>query len=306
MSSNEAHKQEAVASSTKPDNQNDSCEKHRCCEGETHKCCEGGAHKSSEGEAHKNYVHYHHKCFGCEHKNEQPTAPPAGSPDQLNKCARWCSKSVISDLSKTVDKTPEIEQKIRSVEDFVRNTEGIVGEAVVEIVDGPIDMMSLITSCAQNCPAVGGIGTFLGVTRDNFDQRPVTKLVYECYSSMSMRQMKHIVAEIFKKFNGVRRVVISHRIGECPVKDASVFIAVAAEHRQSALEGTAFAINTLKERVPIWKKEFYVGESPESECNPTKVTEASTFSWKKNKEFLEKNPASPTCKISPSEPPAQK
>lgn len=150
------------------------------------------------------------------------------------------------------------EQHVASV---VTNSEGQVGEAYIEITPEKIDMWGLTERVASTCPAAGAIATFIGTTRNYFRDREVVKLSYTAYTSMAMKEMINITRHIFSSFAEVHRVVISHKIGECPVGEASVFIAVASGHRDEGLEACAYAINTLKAKVPVWKLEHYADGS---------------------------------------------
>jgi molybdopterin synthase catalytic subunit len=125
---------------------------------------------------------------------------------------------------------------------------------IVELTSDPIDVPRLIAHV--NKPSNGGICTFLGVVRDNADGRPVVKLGYEAYESMAISQMRAIVEEAAQRWN-LDAVALSHRTGELQIGEASVAIAVGAPHRAEAFEACRYIIDTLKTRVPIWKKEFF-------------------------------------------------
>ena len=98
----------------------------------------------------------------------------------------------------------------------------------------------------------------------------MVRLEYECYEEMALKEMRKICMEIRTRWP-VERISITHRLGLCPVCEASVAIAVSSAHRAEALEAVAYAINTLKAKVPIWKKEVYAGDAQPA--------------WKENKEF---------------------
>ncbi len=117
-----------------------------------------------------------------------------------------------------------------------------------------IDAGVLIERVTQ--PANGGICTFYGIVRDNMDDRPVTKLEYESYEPMALQELARIVQQVHGRW-GLAAVEIEHRIGELQIGEASVVIAVGAPHRAEAFEACRFIIDTLKQTVPIWKKEFY-------------------------------------------------
>lgn len=125
---------------------------------------------------------------------------------------------------------------------------------MVELTSDPIDVSRLIAHV--NRPANGGICTFLGVVRDNAEGRPVVKLGYEAYESMAVAQMRSIVEEAAERWS-LDAVALSHRTGELQIGEASVAIAVGAPHRAEAFEACRYIIDTLKTRVPIWKKEFF-------------------------------------------------
>ena len=125
---------------------------------------------------------------------------------------------------------------------------------IVELTSEPIDVPRLIAHV--NKPSNGGICTFLGVVRDNAEGRPVLTLGYEAYDSMAVAQMRAIVEEAMQRWD-LDDVALSHRTGELQVGEASVAIAVGTPHRAEAFEACRFIIDTLKTRVPIWKKEFF-------------------------------------------------
>ena len=97
---------------------------------------------------------------------------------------------------------------------------------------------------------------FVGVTRDNFEGRDVVRLEYEAYDALAIDQMQSIANEIAQRHPGARTAMV-HRLGLVPVGEASIVIAVGTPHRAAAYEASRYAIDTLKERVPIWKKEIY-------------------------------------------------
>ena len=125
---------------------------------------------------------------------------------------------------------------------------------IVELTSEPIDVPRLIAHV--NKPSNGGICTFLGVVRDTAEGRPVLTLGYEAYDSMAVAQMRAIVEEAMQRWD-LDDVALSHRTGELQVGEASVAIAVGTPHRAEAFEACRFIIDTLKTRVPIWKKEFF-------------------------------------------------
>jgi molybdopterin synthase catalytic subunit/molybdopterin converting factor small subunit len=104
----------------------------------------------------------------------------------------------------------------------------------------------------------GAIATFIGTTRIDSRGRMVQHLEYEAYPGMAEEVMKRISDELKETYE-LREVAIHHRVGRVGVGETSVVIAVSAPHRQDALAACKQAIDTLKETVPLWKKEVYEG-----------------------------------------------
>jgi molybdopterin synthase catalytic subunit len=104
----------------------------------------------------------------------------------------------------------------------------------------------------------GAIATFIGTTRLQSRGRTVLHLDYEAYEEMAEQVMAQIAAELKDRYD-LCQIAIHHRTGRLEIGEASVVIAVSAPHRQDALAACKDAIDTLKEQVPLWKKEFYEG-----------------------------------------------
>ncbi len=104
----------------------------------------------------------------------------------------------------------------------------------------------------------GAIATFVGTTRVESRGRTVVHLDYEAYEGMAERTMAEIAEELKGRYD-LCEIAIHHRTGRVEIGEASVMIAVSAPHRQAALAACKDAIDTLKERVPLWKKEVYEG-----------------------------------------------
>ena len=125
---------------------------------------------------------------------------------------------------------------------------------MIQIIDKNIDVVELLASVSV--PEAGGIDMFLGTTRNHSKGKKVIRLEYEANSPMAFRMMSEIESEIRKRWN-IQKISIVHRIGVVPVMEASVAIAVSAAHRKEAFEACRYAIDELKKRVPIWKKEIF-------------------------------------------------
>ena len=107
-------------------------------------------------------------------------------------------------------------------------------------------------------PQAGAIATFTGTTRVRSRGRTVLHLDYEAYEEMAEQVMTQIAEELKGRYD-LCEIAIHHRTGRADIGEASVMIAVSAPHRQDALAACKDAIDTLKSRVPLWKKEFYEG-----------------------------------------------
>lgn len=125
-----------------------------------------------------------------------------------------------------------------------------------KIMDQIINLQELTDFVAD--PAAGAMATFVGTTRDTNEGRRVVRLEYECYPGMAEKEMRKIAEEALTRWP-IKKVAIIHRIGRVDIGEASVAIAVSSGHRHAAFEACHYAINQLKETVPIWKKELYEG-----------------------------------------------
>ena len=127
-------------------------------------------------------------------------------------------------------------------------------EAWVELVERAIDVNALLERVKH--PQAGGIVLFLGTVRDNDRGRHVKFLEYEAYQPMALKEMRRVAEEARQRWP-LLGVAIAHRLGHLEVGDISVAIAVSSGHRKEAFEAGRYAIDTLKQTVPIWKKEVW-------------------------------------------------
>jgi molybdopterin synthase catalytic subunit len=102
----------------------------------------------------------------------------------------------------------------------------------------------------------GAIVHFLGVVRNNTEGREVSYLEYEAYPPMAEKKMVEIAEEIHEKW-GLDRIAMIHRVGRLEIGEVSVAVAVASPHRKEAFEACHYAMNRLKQIVPIWKREVW-------------------------------------------------
>lgn len=105
-------------------------------------------------------------------------------------------------------------------------------------------------------PGAGGVAVFVGTVRNQTQGRPVTRLEFEAYGPMALREMEKIAQSILQQWPA-KRVAIHHRTGTLNIGEAAVVIAVSAPHRGAAFAACQYAIDTLKQTVPIWKKEVF-------------------------------------------------
>ena len=120
----------------------------------------------------------------------------------------------------------------------------------------PLSLEAVVDEVASE--EVGAIATFVGTTRIHSRGRTVTQLEYEAYEGMAEREMETIAEELKARYE-LCEIAVHHRIGRVGIGERSVVIAVSAPHRADALAACKDAIDTLKERVPLWKKEVYEG-----------------------------------------------
>jgi molybdopterin synthase catalytic subunit len=128
--------------------------------------------------------------------------------------------------------------------------------SLARLVREPIDVAAL----AATTPADGAVCLFVGVVRNENQGRAVLRLEYEAYEEMALPLMEDIAAEA-RRLHPVTDVRLVHRLGRLEIGEASVAVAVSSPHRAEAFAACRFAIDTLKARVPIWKKELYADGS---------------------------------------------
>ena len=122
--------------------------------------------------------------------------------------------------------------------------------------DAPLSLERAAAEVASD--GAGAIATFVGTTRARSRGRDVIRLEYEAYEGMAEAEMERI-ASVLRDRHDVIDVAIHHRVGPVEIGGTSVVIAVSAAHRAAAFDACREAIDTLKQTVPLWKKELYVG-----------------------------------------------
>lgn len=105
-------------------------------------------------------------------------------------------------------------------------------------------------------PGAGGSVAFVGTVRNQTQGRPVLRLEFEAYAPMAISEMHKLIDTAAERWP-VRNIALHHRVGTLAIGEAAVIITVGAAHRVAAFEACSYLIDTLKETVPIWKKEFF-------------------------------------------------
>jgi molybdopterin synthase catalytic subunit len=116
-------------------------------------------------------------------------------------------------------------------------------------------------------PGSGAVVSFSGVVRDHSEGRDgVTGLTYEAYEEEALRRLHEVAAETRRRWPAVERLALLHRTGDLDLSETSVVVVASAPHRAEAFEAARYAIDTLKETVPIWKREHWAEGSDWATC----------------------------------------
>jgi molybdopterin synthase catalytic subunit len=126
------------------------------------------------------------------------------------------------------------------------------GSGLIQLTQEPIDYHALTE--AVRSPHCGAVALFLGTVRDLTGEEVTVFLDYEAYSPMAEKKIAEIITEVRNRWP-IGEIGIIHRLGRLGVGEISVAVAVSCPHRAEAFEACRFAIDTLKESVPIWKKD---------------------------------------------------
>ncbi|MGH7134770.1 MAG: molybdenum cofactor biosynthesis protein MoaE [Pirellulales bacterium] len=123
---------------------------------------------------------------------------------------------------------------------------------MVALTEEPIDADAVIEQVQS--PQAGAVVLFLGTTRELTNGRRTESLDYECYPEMAAKKLAELESEARRRWQLVECAIV-HRLGHLEIGEASVAVAVSSAHRQAAFEAGQWLIDTLKQTVPIWKKE---------------------------------------------------
>jgi molybdopterin synthase catalytic subunit len=125
---------------------------------------------------------------------------------------------------------------------------------MIKLTEEPIDIQAVVAE-AQSGNA-GAVNVFIGTVRNKTSGKKVVRLEYEAYDKMAMKKMEEVVAEARTRWP-VEKAAVVHRKGVLQIGEAAVVIAVSTPHRKASFEACEFIIDTLKQVVPIWKKEIF-------------------------------------------------
>ncbi|KAF2254585.1 Molybdopterin biosynthesis MoaE [Trematosphaeria pertusa] len=149
--------------------------------------------------------------------------------------------------SESSNYTPDIPS-----EPITRTTE----EIHIELTPNALD--SLSATRFVRSPSAGATVLFIGTTRDTFNDMPVSSLAYTSYTPLAMSTLYSIASSMLSKHQ-LTKIAIVHKLGECPIGEESIVIAVSAPHRQAAWRAGEEALEEAKKRVEIWKLEKFEG-----------------------------------------------
>ena len=127
---------------------------------------------------------------------------------------------------------------------------------MIHITHEPLDPKAITGTV--NKDTNGAVVTFLGATRSVTADRKVLHLEYEAYRPMADHKLAEIVDEMREKWS-IQDVAVGHRLGRLEVGEISLVVAVASPHRKEAFAACQYAVDRIKQIVPIWKKEFFEG-----------------------------------------------
>jgi molybdopterin synthase catalytic subunit len=130
----------------------------------------------------------------------------------------------------------------------------------IDLADVPLPVET--ATAWATTPASGAVVVFLGVVRDHAEGRSgVTGLTYEAYEDAARAKLAEVAVEARRRWPVIDRVALLHRVGDLALSDTAVAVVVSSPHRDDAFEAGRYCIDTLKETVPIWKREHWEGGS---------------------------------------------
>ncbi|MBL7871515.1 MAG: molybdenum cofactor biosynthesis protein MoaE [Cyclobacteriaceae bacterium] len=125
---------------------------------------------------------------------------------------------------------------------------------MIEITNQPIDVQKIISAASRH--EAGAVNTFIGTVRNNTLGNKVIKLEYEAYEPMAISEIEKIINQAIDQWK-LTGFSVSHRVGVLLPGEIAVVVAVSTPHRKNSFAACQFIIDTLKQTVPIWKREFF-------------------------------------------------
>ncbi|PKP39514.1 MAG: molybdenum cofactor biosynthesis protein MoaE [Bacteroidetes bacterium HGW-Bacteroidetes-13] len=130
-------------------------------------------------------------------------------------------------------------------------------ERIIQISES-IDCATIYEELSH--PESGGICVFIGTVRQQTNNEEVTSLYFESYESMAISEIEKIIDEAAQKWT-LNKVIVKHALGSKNPKEPVVIVGASSAHREACFAACRFLIDTLKQKVPIWKKEFFKNKS---------------------------------------------
>lgn len=124
----------------------------------------------------------------------------------------------------------------------------------IQITENTLDLITCFTAASD--AACGGMASFVGTVRNHTQGKIVTRLEYECYESMAVKEIRKIADKAISLFS-VKNIVVHHRTGILYPGDAAIIIVVSDGHRNTVFDACSYMIENIKKTVPIWKKEIF-------------------------------------------------
>ncbi|MBC6991306.1 MULTISPECIES: molybdenum cofactor biosynthesis protein MoaE [Hymenobacter] len=126
---------------------------------------------------------------------------------------------------------------------------------LIELTDQPIDVAAALA--AVQADGAGAVNAFIGTVRNQSTGRSVVRLEYEAYDSMAVHQMRKVAEQAQERWPMLQQIAVIHRKGTLYIGDVAVIVAVSTPHRAESFAACQYIIDTIKQVVTIWKKEFY-------------------------------------------------
>jgi len=200
---------------------------------------------------------------------------------QRTLCMEFEDGATVSDLKRRLGvEYPRVEPMLRTVvcaidDEYVRAEESLREGAEVALIPpvsgGAIETSSRLFRLTHEVmdpqqlvelvrrDEAGAIALFYGIVRNHSEGRDVERLEYEAHESMAVRKMREVAEETKRRFPEISEIGVWHRVGTLEIGETSLLVAVSSPHRAQAFEACHWAVDRVKEVVPVWKKEHWAG-----------------------------------------------